>query len=413
MKQFGTILKFEFSSFLKNKVFVGTTVFLVIVLAVVMFFPNISALFESEESTEESGARAVMLVYAEDAELAELSRQYFSEAFSNYDVQLAADSLEAVKEQITSGQAECAFAMDSAASYTYYVDNLSMYDSNTAIADSVLQEVYRVSAMVQHGISPEQAAEILSVQIESQSVSLGKDMGETYWYTYVMIMALYMVLILYGQMVATNVASEKSSRAMEVLVTSAKPASMMFGKVLASCLAGLFQLVAVFGSALLFYTINRSAWADSPIIELLFHIPVHLFVYMLVFFVLGFLIYAFLYGAIGSTASKLEDINTSVMPITFLLVIAFLVVMSSMTSASMDNTLMKVCSFIPFTAPMAMFARICMSTVPWYEIAASIVILAGSTVGIGFLAAKIYRVGVLLYGTPPKIGAILKAIRNA
>ena len=183
MKQFGTILKFEFSSFLKNKVFVGTTVFLVIVLAVVMFFPNISALFESEESTEESGARAVMLVYAEDAELAELSRQYFSEAFSNYDVQLAADSLEAVKEQITSGQAECAFAMDSAASYTYYVDNLSMYDSNTAIADSVLQEVYRVSAMVQHGISPEQAAEILSVQIESQSVSLGKDMGETYWYT--------------------------------------------------------------------------------------------------------------------------------------------------------------------------------------------------------------------------------------
>ena len=137
-----------------------------------------------------------------------------------------------------------------------------------------------------------------------------------------MIFALYMVILLYGQMVATNVATEKSSRAMEVLVTSAKPASMMFGKVLASCIAGLVQLVAIFGSALVFYNINKAAWGDNTIIQSIFNIPVDLFVYMLIFFVLGFLIYAFLYGAIGSTASKLEDINTSVMPITFLFIIA-------------------------------------------------------------------------------------------
>ena len=97
----------------------------------------------------------------------------------------------------------------------------------------------------------------------------------------------------------------------------------------------------------------------------------------------GFLIYAFMYGAIGSTASKLEDINTSVMPITFLFIIAFFVVMFSMTSGSVDSTLMKVCSYIPFTSPMAMFTRLCMSTVAWYEIAVSIAILIGSTVGIG------------------------------
>jgi ABC-2 type transport system permease protein len=74
---------------------------------------------------------------------------------------------------------------------------------------------------------------------------------------------------------------------------------------------------------------------------------------------------------------------------------------------------MKVCSYIPFTSPMAMFTRICMSTVAWYEIAISIAVLIGSTVGVGFLAAKIYRVGVLLYGKRPKIGSILKAVRKA
>ena len=131
---------------------------------------------------------------------------------------------------------------------------------------------------------------------------------------------------------------------------------------------------------------------------------------MLIFFVLGFLIYAFLYGAIGSTATKLEDINTSTMPLTILFVVAFMVVMFSMSSGNVDNTLMVVCSYVPFTSPMAMFTRIAMSTVPVYGILISIVILIGSSIGIGVLSAKIYRVGVLLYGTTPKLGAIIRAV---
>lgn len=413
MKQFGTILKFELSNFLKNKAFMGTTVFLVIVLAAVMFFPKLSAMFQSENGTDSPAEREVMLVYAEDPALSELSTRYFTEAFGDYDVQAATGSLDDIKTQITAGKAQCAFVMESASSYTYYVENRALNDGNMMVADSVLQEVYRVNALIQQGMSPEAAAEFMAVQIESKSISLGKDQGETYWYTYIMIMALYMVILVYGQMVATNVASEKSSRAMELLVTSAKPAGMMFGKVLASCLAGLFQLAVVFGVALLFYRLNEADWADSQIIELLFHIPLHLFLFMLAFFVLGFLIFAFLYGAVGSMASKMEDVNTLVMPLTFLLMIAFMVVLFSMVNGSMDSVLMKVCSFVPFTAPIAMFARICMSTVPWYEIAVSIAVLVGSTVGIGFLAAKIYRVGVLLYGTTPKLGTVLKAVWKA
>jgi ABC-2 type transport system permease protein len=134
---------------------------------------------------------------------------------------------------------------------------------------------------------------------------------------------------------------------------------------------------------------------------------------MLIFFVLGFLIYAFLYGAIGSTASKLEDLNTTVMPVTYLFVFAFIVVMTSMSSGTLDSTLMKVCSYIPFTSPIAMFTRIAMSTVSLWEILLSMGILIASVVGVGVLSAKIYRVGVLLYGTPPKLGAIIKAIRKA
>ena len=410
MKQFGKILKFELKGYLRNKMFVGITVFLVVAIAVVMFIPNIVAAFESDgEGDTTSTDLPTMLVYAEDESLAAIVKEYFGNAFTDYNVKVAEGSVDELKNEIISGNAECAFVMNSASSYTYYVNNLSMYDSNTAMADTVLQEVYRVNAMVQNGLTPEQAGEIMSVQIESGTETLGKDQMQNFFYTYIMIFALYMVILLYGQMVATNVANEKSSRAMEVLITSAKPTSMMFGKVLASCIAGFSQLVLVFGTAIVLYNVNKDA-LSNPIIASIFDIPLELFIYLIIFFILGFLIYAFMFGAIGSTVSKLEDINTSVMPITYLFIIAFMVVIFSMTSGSVDNTAILICSYIPFTSPMAMFTRICMSTVAWYEIVISIAILVASTVGIGVLSAKIYRVGVLLYGMPPKLSTIIKTV---
>lgn len=410
MKQFGTILKFELKAYLRNKIFVGFTLFLVIAIAILMFLPNIIAAFSSDgENGTSPENRPVMLVYAEDQALTSLAKNYFEKAFERYTVYVTNEGIEDVKSAVTSGSAACAFVLKSPSSYTYYVDTLSMNDNNTAVADTVLQEVYRANAMINHGLSPEEANEILSVRIENSTETLGKDQVQNFLYTYIMIFALYMVILLYGQMVATNVATEKSSRAMEVLITSAKPVNMMFGKVLASCIAGFSQLVLIFGTAIVLYNVNKDA-LSNPLIASVFNIPLELFIYLIIFFILGFLIYAFLFGAIGSTASKLEDINTAVMPITFLFIIAFMVVMFSMSSGTVDNTVMLICSYIPFTSPMAMFTRICMSTVAWYEILASILILIASTVGIGILAAKIYRVGVLLYGTPPKMRTILKTV---
>lgn len=413
MKQFGKILKFELKNYAKNKAFVGITIFLMVVIAVVMFFPRISAMFKSDETSDTTSDLSVMLVKADDASQADMVKETFAAAFTDYDVQITNDEIRVIKDKITSGDVECAFVMNEATSFTYYVDNLSMYDTNPDIATGVLQQIYQMNAMINGGMTQEDAAGVMSIQIDAQVESLGKDQMQNFFYTYIMIFALYMVILLYGQMVSMSVAIEKSSRAMELLITSAKPINMMFGKVLAACMAGLIQLVAVFGSALVFYNVNKSYWGDNGIIDSIFNIPPELFAYMLVFFLLGFLIYAFLYGAISSTVSKLEDINTAVQPVTFLFIFGFMVVMFSMSSGSVDNVLMQICSYIPFTSPMAMFTRIAMSAVPWYEIAISIGILITSTFGIGILSAKIYRVGVLMYGTSPKIGNIIKAVWKA
>ena len=120
----------------------------------------------------------------------------------------------------------------------------------------------------------------------------------------------------------------------------------------------------------------------------------------------------FLYGALGSLANRSEDVNTLVMPVTFLFIIAFFVVMYSMASGSVDTPLITVCSFIPFTSPMAMFIRIAMGTVAGWEIALSVAILVLTTIAVGYLSAAIYRIGVLLYGKPPKLSEVFRMLRR-
>ncbi|MBE6649373.1 MAG: ABC transporter permease [Ruminococcaceae bacterium] len=409
MKQFTKILRFELKNYFSNKIFIGVTIFLIIAIIGVMFFPRISESLSSSDNPPQTDELPIMIVSGNNVDFI---NEGFTNSFPDYNVVIIDESIEEIKERVYSGSASCAFVFESITKYTYFVNNLSMYDQNTYVADEILQELYRISAMTENGISPDDASEILSVQITSQTEILGKDQIENYFYTYIMIFALYMVIILYGQMIATNVATEKSSRAMELLITSANPVSMMFGKVIASCTAGFIQIAGVFGTALIAFNMNKEYWSDNELINSIFNMPAYLFVYMLVFFVLGFFIYAFMYGAIGSTASKLEDINTSVMPVTLIFVIAFMIVMMSIISNDVDTSLMKICSFIPFTSPMAMFTRLAMSSVPAFEIVVSIVLLMVSVLLIGYIAAKIYRIGVLLYGAPPKISSILKAIKN-
>lgn len=415
MKQFLTILRFELNNYFKSKSFVGITLALVLIIAGVLFFPRIKETFfeEKEDETADTEKSGIMYVLGEDEEIASVYASAFAEAFVNYEVKADGKTLDEVKDMITSNEVECAFVIKSPTEYTYYVNNLSMYDENGIVADSVMQNMFRMNTMIGSGVSPEDAAVILSTPIVHEVESLGVNQVQNYFYAYTMIIALYIVIMLYGQMVTMSVATEKSSRAMELLITSAKPTNMMFGKVFAACIAGLTQLSVIFGSVLAFYNINRDYWSGFEMADMFFDIPPELLVYMLIFFVLGFLVYAFLFGAVGSTVSKLEEVNTAISPIMYIFVAMYILVIVAMTSGEVDTLLMKICSFIPLTSPMAMFTRIALSTVPMHEIVISIALLFASVFGIGYISAKIYRVGVLLYGTPPKIGAIIKAMRKA
>lgn len=409
MKQFKTILSFELANYFKDKLFIGITVFLVAVIAVAMFFPRFTVGGDDNSSTG-ANSNSVMLISAKDETLSKQIAESFKPVFTDYNVEAVDYNLDSIKDSIKNESAECAFVFDSSDSYTYYVNNLQMTDVNTEMADEILKSISISDKLIQSGLSAEKAQEIMGTAISYEVQTLGVDQINNFFYTYIMVFALYMVIVFYGQMISNSVAMEKSSRAMELLITSAKPTSLMFGKIIAACLAGLTQLICVFGSSIIFYNLNKSYWGDNMIINSIFNMPVELFAYMLIFFILGLLIYAFMYGAIGSMVSKVEELNTAAMPVTLIFIASFLVVVFSMSSGEVDNLLMKVCSFIPFTSPMAMFTRIAMSTVPVYEIIISVIILIASVFVIGFGSAKIYKTGVMLYGTKPSFKNIIKTV---
>ena len=411
MRQFRTILGFELQNYFKNKVFVSVTIIIMLAVAGVMFYPRVASFFTHDNEAGQ-GDRPIMLVATDSSELpTSTTEAVFRRSFPHYQIKVTTDRVEQVKEQVKSGKAKYALVL-SDASYTYYVNGLVMADSNVATANLAVKDLYQLKMLRRHGLSAEQTSQVMTVQIKPNVQNLGKDQTKNFYSAFIMIYALYIAVMTYGQMVATNVASEKSSRAMELLTTSASPVAMMFGKIIASCLAGLTQLVGIFGSALLFYNLNRASWQGNQMINSIFNVPPDLLLYMILFFLLGFFIYGMMYGAVSSLVSKIEDIGSVAMPIILVFVIGFVVVMSSIEDPN-SAIGMKICSFIPFTSSMAMFARIAMGSVSTGEIALSIAILVVSTVLIGILAAKIYRAGVLMYGTRPKLRTIWRSIRQA
>lgn len=412
MKQFLTILKFEYTEYLKNKVFRIVTVIGVVILAFLLSLPSITGLFSSgsSDANENKGEPEKVIVADKTGKYSD--PQLYSQAFQGqYAFEFdAAKSQQELSDSVNNKEVKAAVLIESEDDIRLLVEQNSMFSSVSQQFSEFYTTSYQLIHLNELGVSPQDSAQIMSHEVELNVVETGKSFSSSYLLAYVLIFLLYMSIVMYGQLVATAVAGEKSSRAMEMLITHAKPLNLMFGKVIGSCLAGLSQIAILIASAFLFYKLNAGSYGQFDIITTLFGQSAGPILYMVVFYILGFFIYGFLFGAIGSLASRVEDINTTSMPVVLLLVASFLLAFPAM--ADPNATLSVVCSFIPFVSPTVMFTRICMSNVDALQIILSILINVASIGLVGWLSARIYRLGVLLYGTPPKFKAVLKMIKS-
>ncbi len=408
MRQFINIFKFEFNTFFKDKMFIGITLFMILAAGIALSFPRISGAFSMGGKADEKQTIAISGL-TDTVDIAMFETAMPKNEFVN-----VTKTVDELTKDVEAETYMSAVVLTGELSYQYIVKNVGMYDNTQKTVDEVLKSVYQEQSLENLGADKDEIIDFMKATVTSEvlQTSSGKDQAKNFFYTYVLMIALYMAILLYGQFVAMSVATEKSSRAMELLITSSKPTYLMFGKIIGTGCAGLLQFALIFGSGYVFYNINADVYTNNSIIQSIFNMPINILLFALLFFVLGFFIYAFLYGALGSMVSRIEQLNTSIMPATFLFLFAFMSVMFSMAGGNINSVFVKVISFIPFTAPMAMFARIAMGTVAVWEILVSTAVLVFSTIGVGYLAARIYRMGVLMYGQPPKIKEIFTMMKE-
>jgi ABC-2 type transport system permease protein len=235
--------------------------------------------------------------------------------------------------------------------------------------------------------------------------------------SFVLSIALFMAIILYGQWIAYSVAEEKNSRVMEVVLAAATPFQLLAGK-----------LVGVGGLALLQYVVVMVPTAIAVLLQgqvaaLVFgssggsvSLPPGISIEMLlvfgVMFVLGFALYATLYAGAASLVSRQEDINMVVAPLTFISVGGYLVATYAGTGLiPIDSPLVVILSFIPFFSPFLMLTRMGAGTVAPLEILLAVALLAVAIPAAIWVAARLYRSGVLMYGQRPTPRTLLRALR--
>lgn len=292
----------------------------------------------------------------------------------------------------------------------YYAKNTSDFSIGTlerAINDAVSSLRLKRAGLDQSQI----AAYTRHVELKTNKITASGEVKEggraDFVVAFVMLFFIYMSVLIYGLFVMRGVIEEKQSRIVEVLVSSVRPTQMMLGKVIGIGMVGLTQIAVWAITALLLTTVGVSTFASRGMT--MPNIPISLLIYFVLFFVLGYFLYATLYALVGSTVSSEEDAQQAQIPVTLLLVVPMMIF--NMIIANPNSTASIVLSMVPFFAPTLMMMRIAVVNPPVWQVLLSMAIMLATILLCVWIAARIYRVGILMYGKRPSITELGRWLR--
>lgn len=428
MNRLGTVIGFTFKNKVRTKSFVITTLLLALLMTIGIHVPFFIQLFTGGE---DAGSNKIGIADSGQTEIAQQIEEYVSALPDNELEFVALQGTDAAalnteaKEQELKGYLTVAPSEGGAFPAVEYVsENGSVPADVQAVLQPALESA-KTRFITAGALSDDQIAQ-LTTPVQLGSVSYDQLTGNTgekptdgpegdkfnpmnFITVYVLMTLFFFSAMLTGNMIASEVTSEKSSRVMEILITSVSPLTQMFGKVIGVFLVGLLQ-IGVFGVTIainLMLPHNRDVLAGF---DLDFsQMPLDVLFYGLIFYILGYFLYALLYAAVGSIVSRTEDLGQAVTPLTMLSLAAFYIGIFSLNST--NSLLMKISSFVPFTSPTTMIARIGLGEIAFWEILLSLALLIASIFFFGWLSAKIYRTGVLMYGKRPSMKELRKAMK--
>ncbi len=409
MNKFWIILSHTYMTKFKTKSFLISTI---ISLVFIFAISNIQTIMETF-----SGDTAKIAVIDESGELFTQLEESVEGSTDEMDLIVfdgaEEDGKNAVQDEEYAALISLALNAEGLPEATYFANNIAEAGEQSVIQQQ-LQQLKVAAATQQAGVDQETITEIYSpvtfnkVALDD-SAKTAEELNQARGIVYVMLFLLYISVITYGTMIANDVATEKSSRVMEILISSASPVTHMFAKIIGIALLGLTQVGIIIGVG---YSLIMSKQEEMTggVFDYfgIQNTSASVYVYAIVFFLLGYLLYATLAAMLGSLVSRTEDVQQMIMPMIFLVMIAFFIAMFGLEAP--DSSFVTVTSYIPFFAPMLMFLRVGMLDIPIWEVALSIGILIATILLFAAIGARVYKGGVLMYGRSSSLKDVKKAI---
>jgi ABC-2 type transport system permease protein len=234
-----------------------------------------------------------------------------------------------------------------------------------------------------------------------------EDRGAGFLFSTVLLMAIYTAVFMWGQALMTSVIEEKNNRVVEVMVSSVSPDTLLSGKLLGVGAAGLTQLLAwALTMGLIGVYVGSGAVAGGASVP---EVGVGVLVAFVLFFLLGFFLYGSLYAAVGASVNSMQEAQNLMLPMMMPVIVAMM--FFPMVLRSPDSTLAVALSLVPLLSPLLMFLRISVLTPPLWQIALAVTLTLLTIWGVVWMASRIYRVGILMYGKRPTLPEILRWVR--
>jgi ABC-2 type transport system permease protein len=300
----------------------------------------------------------------------------------------------------------------------YYGTNVSSPRDMQSLSRFV-QEATMAERLTQEGVDPSAVRRArIDVQIATSKVTGVKGARESgegaFFLAYAMWFVLYISIIIYGVTVMGAVVEEKTSRVMEVLISSVRPFQLLAGKIAGVGAVGLFQMLiwGISGSLLLNHQrevmriFHLTMTPQTPPFP---HLSLVTSLVFLAYFVLGYFLYAAMFAAIAAMSNSESEARQAQTPVVMLLVVPTVLVLGILNDP--NGTLARTLGLIPFFSPIAMPVRWAAAPIPIAELALSLFVLATTLVAVTWVASRIYRIGILMYGKRPTLREVIRWVR--
>lgn len=412
MRDFKIITGYELRQQLGKRTVQVTTVILMLAALILTAFPRLSVMVKGEDGAADSAyteaaddtgymADGVGYVFADAAQQAEYTALL---GLSDANV---FESREALVSALKNKDLTTGFVLSQDGFESLYQDK-GMNDSRARNLAEAMSANRREKMLAEKGLTAEEFAQIENWAPAVTETVMGRSSENNIIIAMALMIAVYMLVLLYGSTTSVMIAREKDSKAMELLITSTKPAPLILGKVAAAGISGVVQFGLVALAAFAGFSFAKGYYSPVIIAMLQGSLSRSYILTYIFFSVTGYLLYLFLYAALGSTVSKVEDVSGATALVQFIFIAGYIA--SNAVKYDPASTVAVITSLIPFTAVMVMPIRAGMMTVPTAELLTAGALMLAALAVFAWLSIKIYRWGSLNYGNKLNLKKLVREV---